>query len=159
MNQKIEISYEIVDRSDLSDAVKSLLNSAEQALLTSHAPYSKFHVGAALLLDDDTVIAGSNQENASYPIGYCAERTALAAKIAQKPETTTRAIGIAIMHKGGAPLPPIAPCGMCRQALLEEELRQDAPIKVYMAGNDGKVLIVQSISELLPFQFNGKIFA
>ena len=125
MKKRIEIEYELFSRAELDDTVSSLINSAEQALLTSHAPYSGFHVGAALQLVDGKVISGSNQENAAFPLGFCAERTALAAKVAQAPMDKIKAIAIATMNKAGDILPAIAPCGMCRQALFEEEMKQD----------------------------------
>ena len=108
--------------------------------------------------DDGTIITGSNQENVSYPVGFCAERTALAAKISQAPNGTIKAIGIATLNKDAKILPPIAPCGMCRQALMEEEQRQGKPIRLYLAGNDGDVMMVGSTEELLPFRFDHSIF-
>ena len=126
MKKKLELIYEIKKREDLSTDIAGLINAAELAILTSHAPYSNFHVGAALLMDDGSIIQGSNQENAAYPIGLCAERTALSAKVSQAHEKNIIAIGIATLNKDGNILPPIAPCGMCRQALMEEELRQDS---------------------------------
>lgn len=158
MKQTIQIEYEILDAAAVPAAVRELINQAEQALLNSHAPYSNFHVGAALLLDDGTIIRGSNQENAAFPIGFCAERTALAARFAQAPDRKIEALAIAVMNKAGSILPPIAPCGMCRQALLEEEQRQDGSIRVYLSGNDDRVMVFESVSSLLPFQFNSSFF-
>ena len=157
MKKKIEIHYELITRAEISDDIGELINAAEQAILSSHAPYSKFHVGASLLLDDGRIINGSNQENASYPIGFCAERTAIAAKIAQAPMAVITAIAISVMNQKGNIIPPVAPCGMCRQALLEEENRQQCEIKVYLVGNDDNIKIVDSVTELLPFQFDGSI--
>lgn len=153
----VEITYELLERSALSPEIQELINAAELAILSSHAPYSNFHVGAALLLGNGTVVQGSNQENASFPIGFCAERTALAAKISSAPKETITAIAIATLNRDGKSLPPIAPCGMCRQALLEEELRQQSPVKVYLLGNKSEVLVLQNVAELLPFQFDHKV--
>ena len=158
MEKKLEITYQVEKREELSDDILALINEAELAILSSHAPYSEFHVGAALLLDDGTMVRGSNQENASYPIGYCAERTALAAKISQAPDQTIQAIAIATFNKAGKILPPVAPCGMCRQALMEEEQRQGIPMVIYLTGNDGNVMVIHSTVNLLPFRFDHTSF-
>ena len=137
--------------------ILELINAAELAILSSHAPYSNFHVGAALMLSNGQIVPGSNQENASFPIGFCAERTALSAKVSAFPKKNISAIAIATLNRDGKTLPPIAPCGMCRQALLEEETKQDSPIKVYLLGNQEEVMILQCVQDLLPFRFDGKI--
>jgi cytidine deaminase len=157
MKKKIEITYEQVALDELPDKIKSLINSAEKALLSSHAPYSNFHVGAALLLNDGSVVRGSNQENASFPVGFCAERTALAAKFAQAPDSKIQALAIAVLHKNGQVVQPVAPCGMCRQALLEEENRQQKPMTIYLSGNNGLVMIFESAASLLPFRFDESV--
>jgi len=159
LKKKVEISYELIDRSELPKDTLDLINAAELAILSSHAPYSNFHVGAALMLDNGRIVPGSNQENASFPIGYCAERTALAAKISTDPSEKISAIAIATLNHDGKSLPPIAPCGMCRQALLEEEIKQASPIKVYLLGNNNEVMVLNSIQELLPFRFDGSVFS
>ncbi|MEZ5008899.1 MAG: cytidine deaminase [Chitinophagales bacterium] len=158
MKKEININYEVVNVDELSDDIKQLIVASEMAVITSHAPYSKFHVGAALLLDNGKVVKGSNQENASFPIGFCAERTALAGKVAVSPNSKVNAIAISVLSETGKILPPIPPCGMCRQALLEEETKQNQPIKVYLSGNNKEVIIIDTIKDLLPFQFNGSIF-
>jgi len=158
LKRKVEITYELLERSTLSEETQELINAAELAILSSHAPYSNFHVGAALLLGDETIVTGSNQENASFPIGFCAERTALAAKISSAPKETITAIAIATLNRDGKALPPIAPCGMCRQALLEEETRQGADIVIYLLGNKNEVMVLPSVKNLLPFRFDGNIF-
>lgn len=158
MNKSIKIEYTESRRSELSDEATKLINASEIALTSSHAPYSHFHVGAALLLDNGEVIRGSNQENASFPIGYCAERTALSARISRYPGSVIKAIAISVLSSEGNVLPPVAPCGMCRQALLEEEHRQKDPIRVYLAGNNDIIWIIESIEALLPFQFDNSIF-
>lgn len=157
MEKKIEITYRQLAREAVEDEISGLLNAAELALLDSHAPYSHFFVGAALLLEDGTVLRGSNQENAAYPVGYCAERTALAARIAVAPGKAIRAIGIATMSGQSVDKPPVAPCGMCRQALLEEETRQGSPIAVWLAGTDNSVILIDSVADLLPFRFDGRM--
>ncbi|MEZ5003481.1 MAG: cytidine deaminase [Chitinophagales bacterium] len=158
MKKSIHINFEVVHSHELTDNIKALIVASEMAVITSHAPYSKFHVGAALLLDNGKIVKGSNQENASFPIGFCAERTALSGKIAVAPNAKVEAIAISVLSESGKILPPIPPCGMCRQALLEEETKQDQPIKVYLSGNDQQVIIIDTIKDLLPFQFNGSIF-
>lgn len=158
MKKSIEIAYEICEIEDLEQSIQELINASELAVITSHAPYSKFHVGAALLLENGQVVKGSNQENVSFPIGFCAERTAISAKVSIAPNKKIEAIAISVVSGNGKILPPIAPCGMCRQALLEEETNQIDAIKVYLNGNDGKIIIVDSIKDLLPFQFDNSVF-
>ena len=154
MKKQIQINYELSNFVAQSDRVKALINEAEVAVLGSHAPYSDFHVGAAILLEDGQIIQGSNQENASFPLGFCAERTALSAKVAIAPKLKIEALAIAVVSGTGKILPPISPCGICRQVLLEQEDKQGKPIKVYLLGNSGEVIIIDKVADLLPFQFN-----
>ncbi len=134
MEKKINITYQTTQFEKLNLDIQALINASEMAVLTSHAPYSNFHVGAALLLEDGKIIKGSNQENVSFPLGFCAERTALSAKVAIAPKEKILAIAISALSGTGKILPPIPPCGICRQVLLEQEQNQKAPIKVYLSG-------------------------
>ena len=137
---------------------KQLLKEAEIAQKGAHAPYSRFSVGAALLLEDDTIIHGSNQENASFPLGLCAERTALSAKTSLAPKKKVRAIAIKVKSDLKEITQPAAPCGICRQVLLETELVQGCDIRIILQGEKGTVLIFNSIKDLLPFYFGADDF-
>jgi cytidine deaminase len=158
MEKKINITYSIVSFEELPTPIQSLIIDSELAVNTSHAPYSNFHVGAALLLENGTIIKGSNQENVSYPIGFCAERTVLSAKVSIAPYEKVAAIAISVLSGTGKILPPIPPCGMCRQVLLEQEQKQKCPIKVYLSGNNKEIIVIDTIEDLLPFQFDGSVF-
>ena len=158
MEKKINITYQITSFEELPIEIQALINASEMAVLTAHAPYSNFNVGAALLLEDGQIIKGSNQENVSYPIGFCAERTVLSAKVAIAPKTKITDIAISVLSGTGKILPPIPPCGICRQVLLEQEQKQKTPIKVYLSGNNKEIIVVDTIQDLLPFQFDDSIF-
>lgn len=141
---------------ELPDNYKSLITQAYHAMSTSYAPYSKFNVGACLLLEDDSIVQGSNQENASYPIGLCAERTAISAKVAIASNKKIKAIAIVANNENNNVELPIAPCGICRQVLLETELAQEEDIMVILHGNNGSTYVFKSIKELLPLHFDSK---
>lgn len=158
MEKNINITYKVTSFEELSIELQALINASEMAVLTSHAPYSDFHVGAAILLEDGQIIKGSNQENVSYPIGFCAERTVLSAKVAIAPKAKITDIAISVLSGTGKILPPIPPCGICRQVLLEQEQKQKSPIKVYLSGNNKEIIVVDTIQDLLPFQFDDSIF-
>lgn len=135
---------------ELPQTYQELLQKAHEAMKLTHSPYSHFPVGAALLLEDGTMVMGSNQENASFPLGLCAERIALAnyAMLAKGKEVTALAV---VVDSSVA-----APCGMCRQALLEQEHLQPGNIRVFMQGKGPDVLEVESIESLLPLPFFSK---
>ena len=130
---------------------RDLLKNAVLAARKAYAPYSKFKVGAAIRLDDGTMIQGSNQENASYPAGCCAERTALHAAMAMHPKGYVDAIAVVVpkMRRGE----PIPPCGICRQALVEQEHRQGGPVRVLLGLVNGVVHEIPSAESLLPLSF------
>lgn len=142
----------------LDNTDQELLKKAFEALEASHAPYSHFNVGAALLLSDGEIILGSNQENASYPIGLCAERTAISAKASLSPKTSIQTIAIRVRSRLKKVESPAAPCGICRQVLLESESMQDQPIRVMLQGESGPILIFESIQDLMPFHFGASDF-
>ncbi|MBC7922515.1 MAG: cytidine deaminase [Ferruginibacter sp.] len=143
------------DAAELPGADRTLLREAETATQLAYAPYSHFRVGAALQLADGTVVRGSNQENAAYPSGLCAERTALFWTGANHPGQPILRLAIAACsaHQPGHFL-AAAPCGACRQALLEYENRQGQPIRVIVRGVGQHALVSPSIANLLPLQFN-----
>jgi len=120
----------------------------------AYAPYSKFHVGAALLLDNTEIISGSNQENASYPSGLCAERTAIFYAGAQYPKAKVLKMAITAASQTQKTVKPIPPCGACRQSIAEYEMKQDMPIEIYFMGETGSVVKSNSLANLLPFGFD-----
>ncbi len=132
---------------------KSVVNKAFEAMEKAYAPYSKFKVGAALLLEDGQIIQGNNQENIAYPSGLCAERVALFHAGAQFPGITVDLI--CIVAKGD--LMPISqllsPCGACRQVMLESENRQNKPIRIILVNQDNRTMCIDSVQNLLPFGF------
>lgn len=138
---------------ELTPEYARLVDTARQATERSYAPYSHFRVGAAILLDNGEVVAGCNQENAAYPSGTCAERTACFYAHAQYPESRMEAIAIAARGVDGEFLEnPISPCGGCRQALIEYENFAGKPMKVLLVGA-GKVYVIPSVMALLPLAF------
>lgn len=138
---------------DLPEADQLLLAAAHEAALRAYAPYSNFLVGAALRMHDGRVVTGSNQENASYPAGTCAERTALHAAMAFDPHGVAETMAIVVPSVTGER--PVTPCGICRQALLEQEVRQKRqPLRLLMAVPNGPVYEVLSASSLLPLSFD-----
>lgn len=151
----VSTSIEIYDSIDeLPAEVIKLMNTAVEAREKAYAPYSKFHVGAAILLDNNEVIPGSNQENASYPSGLCAERTAIYYAGAKYPEAIIKRIAISATSQNHAVTSPIPPCGACRQAIAEYEVKQDEPIEIYFMGESGAVAKSNSLKDLLPFAFD-----
>ena len=152
---KIEsILYAYDSLSELPESIQSLMHKAVEARDKAYAPYSKFNVGAALLLDNGEVITGSNQENASYPSGLCAERTAIYYAGAKFPEAEIMQMAITAASQNQKTSEPIPPCGACRQAIAEYEVKQKTPIEIYFMGEIGKVVKSNSLANLLPFVFD-----
>ncbi|MBQ7443381.1 MAG: cytidine deaminase [Bacteroidaceae bacterium] len=139
---------------ELSESERSLVALAKEQTRNSYAPYSHFHVGAAMLLADGTIACGANQENASYPVGTCAERAALFAAGTSNPGVAPVAVAIAARSGDAFTGSPITPCGMCRQALLEAEHRFSRPIRLLLYGHDA-TYVVSSVRDLLPLTFDG----
>lgn len=133
------------------------MQKAIQVRDNAYAPYSKFNVGAALLLENGVVITGSNQENASYPSGLCAERTAIYYAGAQYPDVKILEIAISATSKNIPTKDPIPPCGACRQAISEYEVKQNTPISIYFMGESGKVVKSNSLANLLPWVFDKSV--
>lgn len=150
----LNIKYSVATINDLSDADRALVEQARLATHRSYAPYSKFSVGAAIQLDNGEIITGANQENVAYPSGTCAERTACYYAHALYPEANFSAIAIAARGTDGNEVTlPIAPCGACRQALLEYETLAGKDVRVILTGSE-KVIILPSVKSLLPFAFS-----
>ena len=138
---------------ELSKEERQLVEQAIEATDRSYAPYSKFRVGAAVLLNNGVTLLGCNQENASYPVGLCAERTALFAAGVQFPDVPVKLMAIAARNTDGVLLEePISPCGMCRQAIIETETRFKQPVRIFLYGTN-KIYVVDSIKTLMPLSF------
>lgn len=141
---------------DLDLESKYLAHKARDAAGHAYAPYSKFQVGAAVLLEDGTIVTGTNQENAAYPSGMCAERVALYAAIAQHPEALISKIAVVARRKGSKDLLPATPCGPCRQVMVEFEMRQQKSFEVIMQGQQRQWIKALSAQSLLPFSFTAE---
>ncbi len=145
--------FEYENASELSSEDQMLLEKAKKITENSYAPYSQFHVGAALILENGEIITGTNQENAAYPSGLCAERVAVFWANAQYPDVPVKAIAITARKSGKYVEKPVAPCGACRQVLLETEKRFNKPIKIILAG-ENKVDVIENAQSLLPINFD-----
>jgi len=152
---KIESTLYVFDSlQNVSNDIKNLMNHAIKARDNAYAPYSKFNVGAAILLENGEIISGSNQENASYPSGLCAERTAIYYAGAKYPDSKMLKMAITAASQNNPTNSPIPPCGSCRQAISEYEVKQETPIEIYFMGETGKVIKANAIADLLPFVFD-----
>lgn len=153
----ISSSFEVYKSADdLSKEDKELLATAKKAVKSAYAPYSQFHVGAAVLLQNGKVVTGNNQENAAYPSGLCAERVALFYANAKYPNVGVKTIAVSVKTDHQIINEPVSPCGSCRQVIAEYENLFQSPIRIIMSGETGKVIISDSIAGLLPFMFNKK---
>jgi cytidine deaminase len=155
MNEnKFEFQYEVYqDSSELNKEDAWLLTEARMVTEQAYAPYSNFHVGAAALLENGEIVKGTNQENASYPVGICAERVLLGSAATLHKDVPISTIAISYNSEEVKSDHPISPCGMCRQALLEYETRTSKPIRLILSGQAGKVFIIKTARFLLPFAF------
>lgn len=147
----------IYHRNELSTEIGHLAAAAEQATAQAYAPYSNFLVGAALLLENGEMVRGSNQENAAYPSGLCAERTAFYYAGSAYGSQQIKAVCIAARRQTEAAYLPVSPCGSCRQAMLEYELKQAAPIQVFLPYKEDHFIMISSVSDLLPLQFSADL--
>src|SRR6478736_1544542 len=149
--EKFEFSFEVYDSIDELDADdRQLLIDARKVTDKAYAPYSDFHVGAAARLANNKIVTGTNQENASYPVGICAERVLLSAVSSIYPGVPIETMAVSYQSKKIRSDHPISPCGMCRQALQEFEGRSGKPIRLILAGMEGEIYIINSASQLLP---------
>ena len=157
MKQEYNFGFEVYDDiSELSKDDAALLGEARKITQKAYAPYSNFLVGAAAKFNNGDVVYGTNQENASYPVGICAERVLLASASMIETDEPIKTMAISynnISGKGESDR-PISPCGMCRQSLAEYEERTKQPMRLILSGMEGKVMIIESASQLLPFTFN-----
>ena len=144
--------YETIE--ELPQEVQLLMNEAVIIRKTAYAPYSKFHVGTAFLLENGEIITGNNQENAAYPSGMCAERVAVWQAASRFPDVKIKIIAITASSKNKPVTQPVAPCGGCRQALSEYEIKQDKNIEIYFMGEIGNIIKTESLHDLLPLAFD-----
>ena len=151
--RKIVTSVLVYGYDELPEAYKILVDAAKDATRNSYAPYSKFSVGAAVLLSNGEVVSGTNQENAAYPSGLCAERVAMFYANSRYPDVAPKALAIATFAGGDFLEEPITPCGACRQVLLESEIRYGVDMDVLLYGTRG-VYVVKSVKALLPLAFD-----
>jgi cytidine deaminase len=152
--EEYQFAYEVYDSiTDLNEQDAWLVNEAREVTGTAYAPYSNFNVGAVAKLTNGEIVAGTNQENASYPVGICAERVLLASAASLYPNIAIDTIAISYDNTTGLSNHPISPCGMCRQALVEYEERVKQPIRLILSGLDGKVIVIEKANALLPLSF------
>ena len=138
---------------ELSQAEQHLIEQAIEATNRSYAPYSKFSVGACLLLNNGVEVIGCNQENAAYPVGLCAERSAIFAAGAQYPDVPVRMIAIAARTpEGELQDEPVSPCGSCRQVLIETETRFSHEVRILLYGRN-RIYVIEGIKQLMPLSF------
>ena len=156
MHQQYNFQFEVYSSiNDLNNADNELLQKAIEATNHAYAPYSNFFVGASARLKDGTIVTGANQENASFPVGICAERVLLSSVSSRHTSTIIETIAVSYDNRNGESNKPITPCGACRQAIAEYEHRYKNPIRLIMTGESGKILVADSIVHFLPYQFNG----
>ena len=139
---------------ELKSADEALLNAAKRALNDAYAPYSAFKVAAAVLLDNGEILTGTNQENASFPAGICAEGTVLSAVSAMYPGVTIKKMAITVKNARHTITYPVAPCGICRQRILEYETRFNSDIEIILMGEEGEIYTVGTVKDLLPLCFS-----
>lgn len=149
-----QFTYEVYNSiDDLTKEDATLLKEAREVTQHAYAPYSHFHVGAVAKLANGEIVTGSNQENASFPVGLCAERVLLASISSLYPKVPVTTIAISYNNHNGKSDHPVAPCGICRQSLQELEERLHQPIRLILGGMEGKIYVVPKASSLLPLAF------
>jgi cytidine deaminase len=153
-NKEIKIAYtEYACLDELAAKDKELAQAAIDATASAYAPYSKFNVGAAVLFEDGEIVKGSNQENAAYPSGICAERTALFYASASRPDKAMAALAIAASQDGNLLETPVTPCGACRQVMAQYQLKSGIPMRILLVGAH-KIHEFGKVDDLLPFIFD-----
>ena len=154
---KFEFNYTVYESIDeLPDDKRILLREARRVTALAYAPYSNFQVGAVARLSNGELVNGSNQENASFPAGLCAERVLLASVSSLFPKTTIEAIAVSYKSDHQKSDHPISPCGICRQSLQEYEGRVNHPVQLILGGMEGPVYVIDSASRLLPLAFTSE---
>ena len=151
---KYEFNYKVYNSvEELPEELGWLLNEAREITAQAYAPYSNFQVGAVARLENGEIVTGSNQENASFPVGLCAERVLLATVSSQFPKIPINTIAISYKSEQHTSDHPISPCGICRQSLQEYENRTNQPVQLVLGGLTGPVYVIDSASRLLPLAF------
>lgn len=151
---KLTLSFlEFNSIDELNDDDRTLLLKAKDAAKNAYAPYSKFKVGAAACLANGMIIIGSNQENAVFPVGLCAERVALFSAQANYPDQPVVALAVTAIGSDSKISQPVPPCGSCRQAMIEAESRHNQPLRVIMQGEEGPIIISERMENLMPLTF------
>ncbi|MET3731609.1 cytidine deaminase [Moheibacter stercoris] len=154
--EKIQYQFEYIKYSsldELDETRKNLVKKSIEIAKKAHVPYSNFHVGAAVLLENGEILVGNNQENASYPVGTCAERTLLNYVHANFPEQKKLILAVSVLDTDQ----DVSPCGMCRQAILEYENLQNENIEIILHNNSGSLIHIPSAQSILPLNFNSKM--
>jgi cytidine deaminase len=152
---KITATYQVFEnKKELPKEIISLFKKAEKARDNAYAPYSNFQVGAAILFENGQIVTGSNQENAAYPSGMCAERVAIYHAGSQYPNLKIKALVITAKSKTKTVDKPVGPCGACRQSIAEYEMKQEKDIQIYFMGEVGKIVKSNSLKDLLPLSFD-----
>lgn len=151
----IQAVIKVYQYNELSEEDRKLIDMAKEATKRSYAPYSKFSVGAAALLANGEIVTGTNQENAAYPSGLCAERTTLFYANSQYPDQAVKTLAIAARTENDFLDSPIPPCGACRQVILETEKRYNQPIRILLYGKEN-IYLIGGIEDLLPLSFSKK---
>ena len=155
--QEFHFEYEVYESiNDLEEEDAWLLDEAREVTQQAYAPYSKFKVGAAAKLTNGEVVRGTNQENASYPAGLCAERVLMSAASSFYPKAAIETMAISYNNNNGESDQPITPCGICRQSLKEFESRTHHPIRLILGGMHGKIYLIPNADYLLPLSFTGE---
>lgn len=155
--EEIRFGFEVYESSkDLASSDQLLIDAARKVTEKAYAPYSNFQVGAVAKLNNGETISGTNQENASYPVGICAERVLMASAAMLHTNIPIITMAIAYHNLNGESDHPVSPCGMCRQYLSEYETRMKQPIRLILSGMNGKVIIVEKAGQLLPLSFGGE---
>jgi len=153
-NIKLEVTFIEYDSSDdLSVNDRELLEHANNAINSAYAPYSGYQVGAAVELENGEIVIGSNQENVAFPSGLCAERVAIFAAASQYPDITLKTVAITSKARDFHVDTPVTPCGACRQVIAEYERNQGKKIRLILAGETGKVYLIEGMENLLPLMF------
>lgn len=154
--EQLHIEYDLYnDSSELSAEDAALVEAARKITAKAYAPYSNFLVGAVAKLSNGEMVSGTNQENASYPVGTCAERVLLNSAAILHTDVPIDTLAVSYHNLNGDSSKPVSPCGMCRQALREYEDRTKQPIRLILSGMEGKIIVLERSTMLLPLSFGG----
>ena len=155
--EELKFIIEVYDSSDeLNEDDAFLLSEARSVTQFAYAPYSNFHVGAVARLVNGEIVSGTNQENASYPAGICAERSMLSAAASNHPNVAIETMAVTYHNLKGDSNTPVSPCGICRQVISEFQNRFQKPIRIILSGMEGKVQVLENAGYLLPLAFSSE---